>query len=93
MSVMLLIAIPKISWGADADRQTLFNNLTDNIATVGKEDWQKRRIVYERKEARRQERLTKERIRRENATKRQMKQQQKIIMKKINAINQAKHNK
>lgn len=59
---IVVLYSPKYGYAQnDVDRQTVFNDLTDYIATVGKEDKKKRNIVRERKIARKNARLQKNR--------------------------------
>ena len=72
---------------AIADRQTLINDTTDFLATVGKSDAEKKSIIRKRRQLRRSIRLEEIRKKRDAKTKKRMKQQQKIIMEKIEAKN------
>ena len=93
ISIFALLMPTKSFADADADRQTIFNDTTDFITTIGKTKSEKERIIRQRKTDRRQERLEKARIKRDRQSKRQMKRQQKIVMDKVNAINAAKQKK
>lgn len=83
------VQLPK----SDADRQSVLNNITDFFATVGKPKDEKARVVKERKAIRREERLRYQRHRQDKVTQKQMKKQQKEIMKKVNAVNQSRYQK
>ena len=68
-----------------ADRQTLFNTVTDFVATIGKAPEEAREIRQERRLERRESRLREERRRQRARMRNQIAQQQQIIMEKINA--------
>ena len=75
----------------EVDRQTFINNVTDFFSTIGQSKKDKEDTVKERKAIRREDRLRNQMRQKKNETKKQMKQQQEDIMKKINAVNQARH--
>ena len=89
MAVGEYVQLPK----TDADRQTFLNNVTDTFTTIGKSENEKKQIIKERQAVRREERLRNERRHHDIQTKKQMKQQQKIIMEKVNAVNQARYSR
>ena len=72
------------SGSADADRQTILNDVTDFFATLGKSPSETREIVYNRRNARRKARLAKERERQNAQTQRRIKSEQQAIMEKVN---------
>lgn len=75
-----------------ADRQTLFNDITDNVATLGMDPKEKQKVKNERRASRRFIRLEKARDQRNSKTQKQLKRQQKAIMNKIQEENEAKDN-
>ncbi len=81
------VQLPK----SDADRQTFFNNITDSLATFGKSGKEKERVIKQRKADRRAERLRKQRRSRDAKVQKQIRQQERVIMKKIEAKNKAKY--
>lgn len=66
-----------------ADRQTVFNQWTDYIATIGKDEQQKKEIIKDRKHLRRQARLLSESQKKKQLMKSKMKTQEALIMRKI----------
>ena len=70
LAAVLFFSIPTAGWAgrkstlSGVDRQTLFNNVTDSLATLGKSPQQKSAIKKMRHAARRKARL--EKLREEN---------------------------
>lgn len=52
-------AEPRVTKPVDLDRQSFLNNVTDNIATIGKPDWKKKQIKQQRHVQRKKARLNK----------------------------------
>ena len=71
------------------DRQTMFNAVTDLFATVGTTGQERKEILKERKSDRRQARFRAQERKRKVRIRNQMKQQEKIMMEKIRAEQQA----
>lgn len=88
--------MPTINAFADsyttADRQTFFNDVTDNFATMGKSDREARKIRLERRQLRRDIRLQKARDGKQKRMNKKLHKQQSDILKKIDAKKQAKQN-
>ena len=68
-----------------AERQTMFNNVTDYFATVGKDASDKKEILRERRNHRRKVRLENEASRRKQLTRKKMKAQREAILRKVQA--------
>lgn len=83
------VQLPK----SDADRQTFLNNVTDFLTTAGQSPDEKARTIKERKAIRREERLRNLRRKHDQRVQKQLKQQQKDILDKVNAVNQSRYNK
>lgn len=82
---VLLFSCPAFADSNSANRQTTFNKTTDFLATVGKSPEDKKDILQERRDIRRSTRLKDEERRKRAATRKRMKEQQDIIMRKIHA--------
>ena len=68
-----------------ADRQTLFNDVTDFFATMGTSKKEARQIIYERRADRRDARLKAERRRKAAQSRKRIRNEQKAIMQKLNS--------
>lgn len=66
-----------------ADRQTVLNNVTDLLATVGKDPQDKKEILKDRRDIRREARLKSEARRKQEDTRKKMKAQEEIILRKV----------
>lgn len=64
-------------------RQTFFNNVTDTVATFGRSKAEKNRIIRQRKEARRIDRLKKIHTRRKAQHQKKQKERQKEIQRAL----------
>ncbi|MFA5088748.1 MAG: hypothetical protein WC552_06925 [Candidatus Omnitrophota bacterium] len=86
-----ILSLPGPSLGQQAavevNRQTVFNDITDFIATVGESAEEAKEIKAERRAERREKRQRAKNRRKKKEMKRRMKEQQRIIMEKINARN------
>ncbi|GEM_PF-4133815 len=80
-----LFSCPVFADSASANRQTMFNDTTDFLATVGRQTEDKKEILQERRDIRRHARLKDEERRKRAATRKRMKEQEEIIMRKIQA--------
>jgi len=60
----VILSFASVSWAESSSRQTWFNNLTDKMATFGKDARDKKDIIRSRKEARRQYRSQKKEMHR-----------------------------
>ena len=91
-SANVFAAIPRSPVYRDPDnnRQTWFNKMSDSMATIGKSEKEKKDIKRERRLLRRQKRIDNAEARRNAKSHRQIKNQQKIIMKKVNDLNEAR---
>lgn len=86
--VFLLLAISVFGGSAfagtsTADRQTVFNNITDYLACFGKDEEEKKDILKDRREMRRDVRLKNEGRRKQAQIRKRMKSQEGIIMRKL----------
>jgi hypothetical protein len=70
-----------------ANRQTTFNNVTDYLATAGKSEQDKKEIVEERRDSRREARLKSAARQKNVQTRKKMKAQEELIMRKVRAQN------
>jgi hypothetical protein len=70
-----------------ANRQTTLNNVTDYLATVGKSEQDKKEIVKDRREIRREARLKNAARQKKAETRKRMKAQEELIMRKVRAQN------
>jgi hypothetical protein len=87
---VLLSTAPVWAQNNVADRQTVFNDVTDWIATAGKPKAQKQRIVTQRRKSRREARLLKLRDKKSAQTQKTMQQQENNIMRKERAKEKAR---
>lgn len=74
---------------AVAERQTLFNDITDSIATMGASDQEKKEIRRERHNIRKAIRLENLGTKKNKAVKKQMERQNRAIMRRIKEQKQA----
>jgi hypothetical protein len=70
-----------------ANRQTTFNNVTDYLATLGKSEQDAKEIVKERRDIRREARLKSAALLKKAQTRKKMKAQEELIMRKYRAQN------
>ena len=66
-----------------ANRQSVLNNFTDYLATVGKSNQDKKEILEERHDIRREARLKSEARHKRAETRKRMKEQEEQIMRKV----------
>jgi hypothetical protein len=85
LSALILSSTPAYADYKSANRQSALNNTTDFFATVGKSEQDKKDILRERREQRRDIRLKEEARRKRMETRKRMKRQQDAMMQKINA--------
>ncbi len=85
LAVLILSSTPAFADYKTANRQTALNNTADFFATVGKTEKDKKDILRERREQRRDVRLKEEARRKRTETRKRMKRQQDAMMQKINA--------
>jgi hypothetical protein len=85
LGMLIMLATPAYANLQSANRQTVLNDTTDFIATLGKTGRDKNEILKERRDLRRSARLKAEERRKRAATIKRMKNQQNAIMQKINA--------
>jgi hypothetical protein len=83
--ITVLFSLPAHADYKSANRQTFLNNTTDFFATAGKSEQDKKEIIKERHEIRRDVRLKEEARRKRVETRKRMQQQQEDMMRKINA--------
>ena len=83
----MLVMQSSVVFASDVDRQTWFNGLTDNIATIGKSQKEKDMILRQRREARRNERLLKDNLAQQRVAQKRIHSQQKNILKKVGNSN------
>lgn len=92
LSYILVLIVLMVSFSnqvfadsSSANRQTMFNNVTDYFATLGKDPQDKKETIIERKKLRRKARLTEESRKRKASMKAKMKAQEDLIMRKVQA--------
>ena len=85
VALVVLMCVPAFADSATANRQTAFNNVTDFVATVGKSEQDKKEILQERRELRHDARLKAEERRKRAAMRQRMREQEQLIMRKIQA--------
>jgi hypothetical protein len=89
--VMLSLAMPAFAQptatpqGSPSNRVTWFNRLTDSMATMGKSETEKKRLIQRRKEDRSYIRQRKAGYVKEAHTQKNIAKQQKNIMKKVSS--------
>jgi hypothetical protein len=83
--VFTLLSTPAFADLKSANRQTILNDTTDFLSTIGKDGQDKKEILQERREIRRDARLKAEARRKRAETRKRMQQQQDAMMQKINA--------
>ena len=82
--MMMIVLGPAVQADSStANRQTVFNNTTDFVATLGQNPQEKKEILKDRREIRREARLKNEARRKREAMRKQMKVQEEIIMRKV----------
>lgn len=85
---MLVLCQPAFAVvSATANRQTAFNNVTDYLATLGQSEQDKKVIVKDRRETRREARIKSAARQKKAQTRKKMKAQQELIMRKVRAQN------
>ncbi len=82
---VMLSCSPVFAAVPSAERQTVFNNVTDYLATVGKSQQDKKEILQDRRDIRRETRLKNEARRKQAQTRKRMKAQEQAIMNKVRA--------
>ena len=82
---MMLCCSPVFAGAPSAERQTIFNNVTDYLATVGKSQQDKQEILQDRRDIRRETRLKNEARRKQAQTRKRMKAQEQAILNKVRA--------
>ncbi len=80
---LMLSCSPVFAGASTAERQTVFNNVTDYLATVGKSQQDKKEILQDRRDIRRETRLKNEARRKQVQTRKRMKAQEQAIMDKV----------
>lgn len=68
---------------ATANRQTVVNNVTDYVATVGRSGQDQKEILQERRDLRREARIKKQERKKRAEMRKRMKRQEEAIMRKI----------
>lgn len=82
---LMLSSSPVFANASTAERQTVFNNVTDYLATLGKSQQDKKEILQDRRDIRRETRLKNEARRKQTQTRKRMKAQEEAIMNKVRA--------
>ena len=82
---MLMLSPAALADTTTAGRQTVFNDVTDYVATVGRDPQDKKEILKERRDIRREARLKSEARRKREETRKRMKEQQELILRKVRA--------
>ena len=80
---MLALCGPAFADSSSANNQTIFNNVTDYLATVGRSEQDKKEIVQERHDIRREARIKSEARQKRVEMRRRMKAQEKEIIRKV----------
>ena len=83
--VLFALCHPAFADSSVANRQTVFNNVTDYLAAAGKSEQDRKEIVEERQGIRREARLKSEARQKKAETRKKMKAQEELIMRKVRA--------